>query len=321
MLAVVGDIIQDTVIWLGEPLQEGSDTAGEVYVSRGGSAANVAAAAADTGAPTRFIGCVGEDLLGEILGRELEAAGVDTRLQVRGSTGVIVVLIDKTGERHMIPSRGASLLLQGVDEAWLDGVDVLHMTAYSLEAGATAVEVPLLAERVHARGGRVTLDASSSAILVKYGLDRFRETLQAIAPDVLFANEQEWDTLGLAWDGERVTGAPAATVVVRKAGADPTTVYVTGREPLVVPVPPVAEVRDTTGAGDAFAGAFLSRYLAFAAGSGAGPGDGVGAGSGVGRGDGVGAGGVAGPDAWREACEAGHALSARVLGTPGATLR
>ncbi|MFE7590640.1 PfkB family carbohydrate kinase, partial [Kitasatospora sp. NPDC057512] len=53
----------------------------------------------------------------------------------------------------------------------------------------------------------------------------------------------------------------AATTVVTKAGAEATAVDVPGEPLVMVPVPPVAEVRDLTGAGDAFAAGFLAGFL------------------------------------------------------------
>lgn len=295
MLAVVGDIVQDTVIWLGESLQEGSDTRGEVYVSRGGSAANVAAAAAPL-TPTRFIGCVGQDFLGEILAREMVSCGVDVRLQLAGTTGVIVVLIDEHGERTMIPSRGACLLLRDVPLDWLDTVSVLHVTSYSLDTALVGAEMVRLAQLVHARGGKVTLDASSSAILTKIGKEQYAALLAQLRPDVFFANEQEWQTLNFGGvdAGGRIVGdlvRPSGltqAVLVRKAGPNPTIVFAPGAAPSKQAVPPVATVLDTTGAGDAFTGAFLAAMIA--------------------------------QQSWDACAQAGHRLAAKVLSRPGATL-
>jgi sugar/nucleoside kinase (ribokinase family) len=285
VLGVVGDLVQDTVVWLGEPLQIGSDTKGEVHTSRGGSAANVAATAASL-TPTRFIGCVGSDVLGDVLAASLAAEGVDVRLQRRGATGVVVVFIDEVGERTMIPSRGASALLDNVDQTWLEDVSVLHLTSYSLEQGTAANEVVRLATMVTDRGGAVTIDTSSSAMLAKFGLDRYMQTLRSLVPRVVFANEQEWGLLALD-DVERIrpTGLEQA-VFVRKAGGNPTTVHLPDGAPITVVVPEVAKVIDTTGAGDAFAGGFLARFVEGAP--------------------------------LRECCETGHAMAARVLTHPGA---
>jgi len=80
------------------------------------------------------------------------------RLQRRGDTGMIVVLIDRDGERNMFPSRGASGLLEPVDDAWLEGLRILHVTGYSLQNEPTASSVIAPARAVKAavmRGGDV----------------------------------------------------------------------------------------------------------------------------------------------------------------------
>ena len=63
MLAVIGDIVQDIVVWQREKVRPATDTASDIFIQRGGSAANVAAFAGPR-TPTRFIGCVGDDLAG-----------------------------------------------------------------------------------------------------------------------------------------------------------------------------------------------------------------------------------------------------------------
>ena len=46
MLGVVGDVVQDVVVWQMEEVRYATDTKSEVMMQRGGSAANVAAFAA-----------------------------------------------------------------------------------------------------------------------------------------------------------------------------------------------------------------------------------------------------------------------------------
>ena len=43
VLAVVGDLVEDIVVWADEPLRVATDTAARIFRARGGSAANVAA--------------------------------------------------------------------------------------------------------------------------------------------------------------------------------------------------------------------------------------------------------------------------------------
>lgn len=289
MLGIIGDLVEDVVVWMAEPMRHGTDTTVEIFHTRGGSGANVASFASGLG-PTRFIGCVGDDFLGESLVRGLEAEGVDVRVQRQGSTGTIVILIDEAGERSMLPHRGASTLLDTVPDEWLDGLELLHVPAYSFNGepvGRSTIEV---IRRAKARGILVSIDASSTGMLAQYGVQRFLDLIGDLRPDFLIGNESESAFLGLSVDGRPGPEAYRLpdTIVVTKAGAEPTVAHRPGAAPLTVPVPPVAEVRDLTGAGDAFAAGFLSAFLE--------------------------------TRDLEGACEGGHAAAARVLTSPGASI-
>jgi sugar/nucleoside kinase (ribokinase family) len=278
-LAVVGDLVEDVVVWPDGPVRPGSDTPARVFHSRGGSAANVAVAAAPL-VPTRWLGCVGPDPLGDRLLAELAAAGVEVRPQRRGRTGTIVVLVDPDGERTFLPDRGAAGELHDVDPAELDGVGVLHVPAYGLLGGRTAASVHALLATAADRGVPVTLDASSWAVLRAYGLEAYRELVLRVRPVAVFANADEARELDLL-------ARPLAGVrVVLKDGPRPTTVLEADGTRLQVGVDPVEGVRDSTGAGDAFAAGWLSARM-----------------------EGLGA---------RGRVERGHALARQVLTSPGA---
>jgi len=291
VLGVIGDVVQDVVVWQLEPQRKATDTKSEISMRRGGSAANVAAFAGPR-YPTRFIGCVGDDLGGHVLRQELESRGVDVRVQVdrTATTGMIVLLIDEQGERTMFPSRGANLHLSAIDPDWLEDLEVLHVTAYSFESGPTADSVLHAVERQHERGGLVSFDASSTGLIRHYGLDAFVDLVQRCRPDFITANEDECEILDLVADGEPGPGLarfPGALLLARR-GKDSTMVIRDGELLATVPVQPVQDVRDLTGAGDAFNAGFLTSYLKTG-------------------GDVV------------TSVEAAHALAARVLRSPGAT--
>jgi sugar/nucleoside kinase (ribokinase family) len=262
VLAVVGDLLEDVVVRTVTPPAVGTDTPATIERRPGGSAANVAAAAASAGAAVRLICRVGVDPLGEQLVAALSAAGVDVRAQRAGRTGAVVVLVDGTGERTMLPDRAAAGELSDVDPAWLDGVTWLHVPAYSLLSepiGSASLE---LVAHVRRAGGTVSVDASSVSVIESYGTDRFGALLDDVRPDVMFANEPESVLVPLdrAWVTIVKRGPEAVTVLGDPASA----------EPYDVPVPAIGGVEDTTGAGDAFAAGYIAASMA-----GAGIGDSV----------------------------------------------
>ena len=77
---------------------------------RAGAGANTAAALASAGVDVTLIARVGDDSAGRTARAELEHAGVRCVWAVDRDlpTGLVVVLVDATGERTMLPSRGAN---------------------------------------------------------------------------------------------------------------------------------------------------------------------------------------------------------------------
>lgn len=257
MLCCIGDLVEDVVAWLNSGIAHGTDTDVEILRRRGGSAANVAVAAAEVGASVRFVGRVGADAIGAALVSDLETAGVDAVVQRAGRTGTIIVLVDASGERSMLPDRAAAAELDAVSVADLDGVDWLHIPAYSLVRGPLA-DVSIEAIRiVNERGGAVSIDVSSVAIIEEFGVTSFIELLATLDPTVVLCNRDEADLLNVSIAG----GLPGiAITVVKDGGGDAVALDDSG---LIAssPAQKLSEVRDTTGAGDAFAAGFITGMM------------------------------------------------------------
>lgn len=264
MIVVLGDIAVDIVSRLRRPLAHGSDAAAEVRVMPGGSGANVAVWLARLGQPVTFVGRVGDDLFGRWLRDDLVAEGVTPALvEDRGrGTGVIQVLVEPGGERTMIPDRGANAFWAEEDapEELIARADLLHVVGYVL-LDADSRRGALAAVR-HARGHGVpiSLDPSSHAPLLALGVNDFWGLIGRVT--LLLPNRTE--ALALAGAATVEAAATAllahADLVAVKLDRDGC-LAVQGSESWRSPAP-AARVVNATGAGDAFAAAFLARWLA-----------------------------------------------------------
>ncbi|MGC8628220.1 MAG: carbohydrate kinase family protein [Acidimicrobiales bacterium] len=256
-IGVMGCFVQDIVVKPLQALVPGGSTKSRIVFAPGGFGPNVAWTAALEGASVRFLGHAGADAQGEALARELQDAGVDVAVTRKGATASVLVLVGTEGQRTMAYDTSSfTLTSEDVTQSQLAGLSLLHLYE-DLFQDATAEGAWKAVAAVRRSGGLVSLDAGNVARIQQQGSAAFMGTVRKLAPEVLFANEEEAAAL---WPAGDVT-APGLVVV--KHGPRPTVVYAAdGTELLSVDVAPVADVVDTTGAGDAMAGAFLAAWAA-----------------------------------------------------------
>ncbi|MFE8016546.1 carbohydrate kinase family protein [Streptomyces antibioticus] len=265
-LLVVGDVVTDVVARHRGPLASGTDTVAVIRTLPGGAGANVACWAAHWGCPdVRLLGRVGAEAVAWHE-RELIASGVRPRLVVdpQAATGTVICLVDTgaAAERTFLTDSGASLRLGPEDwsQALLDGVGRLHLSGYLLFSGTGRALVRTAVASARARGVPVSLDPASAGFLVELGVERFMALVEGV--DVLLPSRDEACLLTGLPDGAAAAAALSRRVplVVAKQGADGALVAQGGAVLARVPAAP-ATPRDTTGAGDAFTGAFLATLL------------------------------------------------------------
>jgi sugar/nucleoside kinase (ribokinase family) len=258
-------VINDVLVKPLAGVVPGSDTPATIRARPGGAAANQAAWMGYLGAPVTFAGRAGARDVGYHRG-ELTRAGVRACLAAdpEADTGSIVIMVAPDGERTMFTDRAANLRLQQEDlpASLLDDADVLHLTGYTF-CEPPLLEVALwLLGQARSRGLAVTVDPASAAFLARMEPGAFLRWTDGAA--VCFPNRDE--AAVLVGEADPITMATRLTrhygVVALKLGGAGCVLAVAGQSPVRVAATSVQEVRDTTGAGDAFCGAFMSRWLA-----------------------------------------------------------
>lgn len=247
MIVTLGDALLDVIVCLGEPLSAGADALATTETAAGGQAANVAAWSVALGSEARTVSRRGDDLAGRLATAELEGRGVEVLGPVGGRNGIVVSLVGTDGERTMASDRGVApeLTPADLDPAWF-ACDCLHISGYALLAAPIDGAAFHAAALAREQGARVSVDLSAWTRIREYGSLRFRAQLEQLAPDVIFANEAEWEIVGAAY-------GLAPTAVVKRG---PRGFLVLGEERVELPALE-SEVVDATGAGDALAAGFL----------------------------------------------------------------
>jgi len=228
----------------------------------GGSAANTIIGVTQLGGTARFLGKVGDDPYGKFYREDLKKAGVFFDASPGdGITGRCLVLVTPDGERTMLTHLGicGQLMPDDITEEDIGQAKMIYIEGYlwdSPPAREACMAVLKVAKRL---GKKVAFTVSDPFVVCRYKDEFLRLIPKWI--DLLFCNLDE---------GRELTGQDNEKDVISFIGElAPQVAMTLGDEGAIVydrgeihsvqteKIKPV----DTNGAGDAFAGGFLYRYL------------------------------------------------------------
>lgn len=255
----------DVLVRISEPINAGSDTASEVITRGGGAAANTACWMGAIGTDVTFAGQLGIDTAGEILIEEFKRNNV--KLSVlrtpERSTGTVVVIIEPDGERTMFPDPGANSGLTFSALPIVADFDALFISGYALYNPASYSAISSLVDSANQSKTPIFFDLASVGTMDRFGRRRILDFLPNVQCIIMNEDEARY----LAQAEPRDSSAFYLSLVelaVVKLGADGALALKRGPNNAIEESRikgKTVDVVDTTGAGDAFAAAFIASLL------------------------------------------------------------
>ena len=227
--------------------------------SHGGKGGNQAVQAALCGAQTAFIAAVGDDSAGRAAMAFWRERGINAEAAVakpNGATGLALILVNQAGQNLIVVEPGANSLLDVADVE--HGAGIIGQAALVVAQLETPQAATIRAfELAHAMGGTTLLNAAPAQVTPEPAL--------VALTDILVVNEIEsTQMLGVpeASDKRTVGAALLARVrgtVILTLGEGGALLFEKNQPVVHQPALAVRAI-DTSGAGDAFIGAFAAHW-------------------------------------------------------------
>lgn len=238
---------------------------GPAIEASGGSAGNTAAGIASFGGRAAFFGKVARDQLGKIYDHDIKAQGVvfNTRpLDGPPPTARSMIFVTPDGERSMNTYLGACVELgpEDVDAQTVAASKVTYFEGYLWDPPRAKEAIRNCARIAHDNGREVSMTLSDPFCVDRYR-DEFLDLMRSGTVDIVFANEHEamslYQTSSLEASVDALEADCSLAIITR--GENGSIVARKG-ERVSVSAIDIAQLVDTTGAGDLYAAGFLHGY-------------------------------------------------------------
>ena len=252
----------DVITVLSGEINFGGDTPSRISTHGGGAAANVASWAAYSKVASHLVARVGNDAAGQTLLAELKSLKVNSLISINPGeqTGVVVILVDQIGERTMFPDTAANAGLTLEDLPTLEDFNAVYISGYALLNEKSRPGVLAMIEQIGSKGLPIFFDPTTVGGMSQAPFVEIRSWLPLMT--TLIMNEEEARFVSGEIEIERALAEllNLAPNVVIKRGALGAVGQSRGQELIYVPAFATI-VKDTTGAGDAFAGGFIAAWM------------------------------------------------------------
>ena len=227
----------------------------DFHLFTGGGASNTAVALARLGYKTAVISETGADEFAALITRDFNNEGVSTHLLIQEKlehTGGSVLLVGAKGARIAMTHRGAASMLDAYDipAFWLGKSSWVHLSSISGQLSAlNKIFQTLLKDQ----DTKLSWNPGKKELAL---LNQGQFDLSQIPCEVFFVNDQEW-TLIEKLQEQILANFPQVVVTMGAKGGD---VYLYGKKSFHYEAQP-SRLIDATGAGDAFAAAYVAALL------------------------------------------------------------
>lgn len=263
-----------SILCVGELLIDFTPVAGMEHsytANPGGAPANVAVSVSRNGVKAGFLGKLGKDDFGRFLKKTMEenqVAMLCPELTDEATTTLAFVSLDEHGDRSFTFARkpGADLLLNKADVEKVDFKewDIVHAGSVSQSGLPERDAVILAISKAKECGKMVSFDINYRDKI--WGYEECRKEVLKILPyvDLLKLSDEELDFVGGKENITNVMKVFGISVLVLTLGGEGAQVYFMDHagdeaDASMITIPSMkTQVVDTTGAGDAFWGGFIS---------------------------------------------------------------